>query len=53
MRYATQWPEVKNAEAISALGVGLRPSAETFTDTLRWMGESGLLDKKLLPKLFS
>jgi nucleoside-diphosphate-sugar epimerase len=52
MRYATQWPEVKNAEAISALGVGLRPSAETFTDTLRWMGDSGLLDKKLLPKLF-
>ncbi|HSC76461.1 MAG TPA: NAD-dependent epimerase/dehydratase family protein [Pseudomonadales bacterium] len=52
MRYATQWPEVKNAEEMMALGVTLRPAAETFTDTLRWMGESGLLDKKLLPKLF-
>ena len=52
MRYATQWPEVKNAKEISELGIKLRPSAETFTDTLRWMGESGLLDKKLLPKLF-
>ena len=52
MRYATQWPEVKNAAEMAELGVALRPSAETFTDTLRWMGETGLLDKKLLPKLF-
>jgi dihydroflavonol-4-reductase len=52
MRYATQWPEVKNAKEMAELGVALRPSAETFTDTLCWMGESGLLDKKLLPKLF-
>ncbi len=52
MRYATQWPEVKNATEIAGLGVTLRPSAETFADTLRWMGENGFLDKKLLPKLF-
>lgn len=52
MRYATQWPQVKNAEDIAALGITLRPPVETFTDTLRWMGDSGLLDKKLLPKLF-
>ncbi len=52
MRYATQWPEVKNAKEIAELGVTLRPPAETFTDTLRWMGEGGFLDKKILPKLF-
>ncbi len=52
MRYATQWPEVKNAEEIAALGIALRPTTETFTDTLHWMGESGLLDKNLMPKLF-
>lgn len=52
MRYATQWPEVKNAAEIAELGIVLRSSKDTFTDTLRWMGEAGLLDKKLLPKLF-
>jgi len=52
MRYATQWPEVQNASEIKVLGVTLRPASETFSDTLRWMGESNLLDKKLLPKLF-
>lgn len=53
MRYATQWPCVKNAEAMQALGVHLRSTQETFTDTLRWMGETGLLDKRTLPKLFA
>ena len=52
MRYATQWPEVQNAAEIAELGVTLRPSKDTFTDTLRWMGDTGLLDKTLLPKLF-
>lgn len=52
MRYATQWPEVQNAPEMKVLGVTLRPVAETFRDTLRWMGENKLLDKKLLPKLF-
>lgn len=52
MRYTTQWPAVQNAPDMAALGVSLRPAAETFADTLRWMGESGLLDKKQLPKLF-
>ncbi|MFO1347875.1 MAG: NAD-dependent epimerase/dehydratase family protein [Pseudomonadales bacterium] len=52
MRYATQWPRVNNAEEIQQLGVVLREPRETFIDTLRWLGETGLLDKKLLPKLF-
>ncbi len=52
MRYTTQWPVVKNAPEMEQLGVVLRPSPETFSDTLRWMGETGLLDRKLLPKIF-
>lgn len=52
MRYATQWPNVPNAPEMKTMGVSLRPLRETFGDTLRWMGESGLLDKALLPKLF-
>jgi dihydroflavonol-4-reductase len=52
MRYATQWPRVKNAEEIQKLGIVLREPRETFTDTLRWLGEAGLLDKVILPKLF-
>ena len=52
MRYATQWPAVRNAAEFDALGVSLRPARETFTDTLRWMGETGLLDKQRLPALF-
>ena len=52
MRYATQWPRVNNADEIQQLGVVLREPRETFIDTLRWLGETGLLDKKLLPKLF-
>ncbi len=52
MRYATQWPKVVNAAEMEMLGVTLRPSRETFADTLRWMGEKGLLDKKQLPKLW-
>lgn len=52
MRYATQWPCVKNAEDIRALGIILREPRETFTDTLRWMGEVGLLDTALMPQLF-
>lgn len=52
MRYATQWPLVKNADEIYALGITLREPRETFADTLRWMGEASLLDKAVLPKLF-
>lgn len=52
MRYATQWPCVKNAEEIQQLGIVLREPRATFTDTLRWLGETGMLDKKSLPKLF-
>ncbi len=52
MRYATQWPCVKNADEIQQLGIVLREPRATFTDTLRWLGETGLLDKALLPKLF-
>lgn len=52
MRYTTQWPCVTNAAELQTLGVGLRPVRETFADTLRWMGETDLLDKKKLPKLF-
>lgn len=52
MRYATQWPAVRNAAEFDALGVSLRSPRETFTDTLRWMGETGLLDKQRLPALF-
>ncbi len=52
MRYTTQWPKVDNAPEMAVLGVSLRPATETFSDTLRWMGENSLLDRKLLPKLF-
>lgn len=52
MRYATQWPCIKNTDEIQRLGIVLREPRETFSDTLRWLGETGLLDKKLLPKLF-
>lgn len=52
MRYATQWPNVANAPEMTAMGVGLRPLHETFSDTLRWMGETKKLDRSLLPKLF-
>ena len=52
MRYATQWPEVQNAAEINALGLTLRPASDTFRDTLLWMGNNNLLDKKLLPNLF-
>jgi dihydroflavonol-4-reductase len=52
MRYATQWPNVANAPEMKAMGVSLRPLRETFGDTLRWMGENKLLDRKSLPALF-
>ena len=52
MRYATQWPPVKNADEMQQLGIVLREPRATFTDTLRWLGETGLLDKAILPKLF-
>lgn len=52
MRYATQWPKVVNAPEMQALGITLRPATDTFTDTLRWVGDAGLLDKKQLPSLF-
>lgn len=52
MRYATQWPKVENAPLMQELGITLRSPQETFTDTLRWMGDTNLLDKHRLPNLF-
>ena len=42
MRYATQLG-VNNAEEIQQLGVVLREPRETFIDTLRWLGETGVV----------
>lgn len=53
MRYATQWPVVINTPVMQELGITLRTPTETFTDTLRWMGETQLLEKHRLPALFS
>jgi nucleoside-diphosphate-sugar epimerase len=53
MRYATQWPPINNAAELALCGVTLRDPRETFTDTLRWMGETGLLDKNVLPAIFA
>lgn len=52
MRYATQWPKVENSPLIQELGITLRSPQDTFTDTLHWMGETNLLDKRRLPTLF-
>lgn len=50
MRYATQWPIVKNSPVIEKLGVTLRDPACTFSDTIRWLCDTGHLDKRFLPK---
>jgi nucleoside-diphosphate-sugar epimerase len=53
MRYATQWPQVTNAPEMAGMGVILRPLRETFADSLRALGDRKLIDKALLPKLYS
>jgi nucleoside-diphosphate-sugar epimerase len=52
MRYATQWPPMENSPALARLGIELRPAAETFRDTLRWMCAAGHLDRQTMPRLF-
>ena len=49
MRYATQWPEIRNSDELARRGLQLRAASETFDDTLRWMVAAGHLDAARCP----
>lgn len=51
MRYATQWPQIENDPVIKKLGIQLRSPRQTFTDTLAWMLDTGLLQSQDVPAL--
>ncbi len=51
MEYATRTCPLPNSEALGELGVTLRPPAETFADTLRWMLATGKLKPHHAPAL--
>lgn len=51
MRYATQWPEIANSEALTERGIHLRSARETFADSLSWMLAAGHLQADQVPKL--
>lgn len=51
MRYSTQWPQVNTSPAHGLLGLGYRPPATTFADTLRWLVAAGHLPAAQAPRL--
>ncbi len=51
MEFATQWPGCSGEQTTRDLGVTFRSARETYTDTLRWMYDAGLLDAKLVGKI--
>jgi dihydroflavonol-4-reductase len=44
--YATRWVVMDNSWAERELGFGLRPVADTFTDSIRWLCEKGHITTK-------
>ncbi len=46
MEYATRWPGCSAERTTRELGVSFRSALETYTDTLRWMYEAGLLEAR-------
>jgi dihydroflavonol-4-reductase len=53
MEFATQWPGADASRTTRELGVGFRPVAETYADTLRWMHRAGHLTAAHVGKLAS
>jgi dihydroflavonol-4-reductase len=51
MRYATQWPVIANDPIVKELITQLRSPRQTFTDTLAWMLQTGLLKPQDAPAL--
>jgi dihydroflavonol-4-reductase len=51
MRYTTQWPQIKNDTIIKKLGIELRSPRQTYTDTLFWMLDTGMLKPQDVPAL--
>jgi len=51
MEYATLWPGTAPNSTHAELGVGFRSARETYSDTLRWMYETGLLEARHVGKL--
>ncbi|MEE8167219.1 MAG: hypothetical protein V3T64_16755, partial [Myxococcota bacterium] len=51
MEYATLWPGTAPNSTQTDLGVHFRSARETYTDTLRWMYETGLLQARHVGKL--
>lgn len=51
MRYATQWPNIRNTGELQRRHLSLRDPADTLRDTLEWMVAAGHLDPALCPKL--
>ena len=51
MRYATQWPEIKNSSELEQRGMHLRATEQTFTDSLQWMLDAGYLKPEQVPRL--
>ena len=51
MRYATLWPNIKNTEELTARGLQLRDSRETFADAIAWMVRAGHVAPRLCPGL--
>jgi dihydroflavonol-4-reductase len=52
MRYSTLWPHVATSAKHADLGLHYRSPEQTFSDSLRWLGEQGYLEQAKLPKLF-
>jgi nucleoside-diphosphate-sugar epimerase len=49
MRYATQWPNIKNTDELGKRGITLRSTRETLADSIRWMVKAGHLDASRCP----
>lgn len=53
MRYATQWPEMRNTEALNHYGITLHSAEQTMSDSLATMLASGYLTAEQVPALTS
>lgn len=51
--YGTQWVYVDDRKVRSALKVSYRPLEETLADTIRWMADSGHIEKYWAQKLIT
>lgn len=51
MEYATQWPGTSGTETEKILDLQFRSARETYTDTVRWLYQSGHLDARHVGRL--